>query len=80
MAAGGKAAHGDLVRVDPVLLGLFPEDPHGFGKFHQRAEALGLFPHGVVEDEHLVAPGQKGHGHRVALPLGAQKVGPRRGR
>ena len=57
--AGGEPAHGHALRVHPVVRGLLPDEPEGFGELFQGLEALGLFPGGVDQREHLVPPGEE---------------------
>ena len=57
--AGGEPAHGHALRVHPVVRGLLPDEPEGFGELFQGLEILCLLPGGVDQREHLVSPGEE---------------------
>ena len=74
MAAGGKADDGDLVTQHMPFFRVCVNERHSLLIVLQRPGPHRVRPHGVAQDEGVIARAQVGGRHGVSLPVGAEHV------
>ena len=72
MSSGRETAHGDFVRSNVPLPGIFPDVSNGPGDLLQRREARGVFGSGIPQNKGVKASGRIAQCHR--LPFSGRAV------